>query len=255
MAAIRIRTGEWTYTFVDIKDNTLGDIETLCPLDNGVHFRILKYTLGAWTVDSIPHYRKIITHAPDLIRGYLSVSTGSSYSCRESYETLCTAECESCGDFGGYSTSLCAAVFVKFALVSNDLKALPSMKRVPGRYSPRGIKCHARCVLFDHVVARQADLMLHGSVREMEQHAVKLMPNKLEHPDIMMSLMGIHPTQRRSWKWFVPHYLDSRTGSWNGASTVSLASEHHYNGPLHWRGQFTLESVCEHLQECREIVQ
>ncbi|KAE8139513.1 hypothetical protein BDV38DRAFT_280868 [Aspergillus pseudotamarii] len=68
----------------------------------------------------------------------------------------------------------------KFALGSNDLKALPSMRSVPGRYSPRGTKCRALHVLFDRVAARQAGLTLYGSVRQMEQHAAKLMPKKLE---------------------------------------------------------------------------
>lgn len=119
-----------------------------------------------WIVNSILQYRKIFTHAPGLIRGCLSVGTGSSYSCRELYETLCTAECESCGDFGGYTYTIacrrvCCLCFTegkdyvpplredamrKFALSSNGLKALPSMKCAPGRYSPRNIKCRARYV-------------------------------------------------------------------------------------------------------------
>ncbi|KAE8160860.1 hypothetical protein BDV40DRAFT_313535 [Aspergillus tamarii] len=174
------------HTYLDIKDNTLGDIDTLCPLHNGTQFRISKCALGAleqlplellymtlstaiyypWIVNSILQYRKIFTHAPGLIRGCLSVGTGSSYSCRELYETLCTAEYVSCGDFGGYLYTIacrrvCCLCFTegkdyvpplredamrKFALGSNGLKALPFMKCAPGQYSPRSIKCRARYV-------------------------------------------------------------------------------------------------------------
>ncbi|KAF7590952.1 hypothetical protein BBP40_002204 [Aspergillus hancockii] len=79
---------------------------------NGRHRPIPKYALGAleqlpleiinMVVDSIPQYKAIIKHAPASLRGIISIGTGRWISCQDLHDKLCTAECDSCGDFGGY---------------------------------------------------------------------------------------------------------------------------------------------------------
>ncbi|KAL4795027.1 hypothetical protein BDV19DRAFT_389685 [Aspergillus venezuelensis] len=102
-----------------------------------------------------------------------------------------TAECDTCGDLGGYLYLLtcrrvCFLCFTenpaylplaregvvrKFGLKfkrssassSSSSPALPAMQVVPGLYSPRGLKLANRLTLFDHDSAREAWITTHGS--------------------------------------------------------------------------------------------
>lgn len=53
-------------------------------------------------IDLIPQYRRIIRYTPASIQGCLSIGAGRLFSCQNLYEKLCTAECDICGDVGGY---------------------------------------------------------------------------------------------------------------------------------------------------------
>lgn len=110
------------------------DLARNCPLDNGRHHLVPKFSLGAldrlpWellsavlvhtdlqtltnfrrvnqramdVVDSLPQYQAILVHIPNALRGILSIGTGHWITCQLLYDKLCTAECERCGDFGDY---------------------------------------------------------------------------------------------------------------------------------------------------------
>lgn len=133
MAAIR-KTSEYTYVFVDQKNNTLDDIDSSCRLDKYFGFHDPRYDLGALdrlplevvhlalirldlrsltdfrrvnkrarlVTDSIPQYKHILAHTPGSIRASLNIGTARFFSCQDLYEKLSTAECDSCGDFAGY---------------------------------------------------------------------------------------------------------------------------------------------------------
>ena len=124
------------YSRINLKDNTLDekDLSTRCPLDNGKVTRPAQFDLGILdrlptellhailtgldmrtltdfrrvnlralaVLDGVPEYRTIITHAPDLLRGVLSIQTAQWVTCKKLFSTLCNAQCEACGDFGGY---------------------------------------------------------------------------------------------------------------------------------------------------------
>ncbi|THC96308.1 hypothetical protein EYZ11_004213 [Aspergillus tanneri] len=49
-----------------------------------------------------------------------------------------------------------------------DIPDLPSMRSLPGRYSPQTIKCRTRPTLLDHNAARQVGITLHESISAKE---------------------------------------------------------------------------------------
>ncbi|KAJ5257009.1 hypothetical protein N7478_013113 [Penicillium angulare] len=218
MAAVR-KTTESTYIFLDINDNTLDDIDNSYHSASQFDFRSPRYGLGALdrlpleiinlaliqldmqtltdfrhvnrtarlVIDSIPQYKRILAHVPAAIRGSLNIETARFFSCLDLYEKLSTAECDSCGDFGGYLylvtcrrvCFLCLTkksdylpvlrkdAIRKFGLRSEHLASLPCMKSFPGCYSPRKIKCLQRQTLIDYSSARQTGIAVHRTISSM----------------------------------------------------------------------------------------
>ncbi|KAJ6097668.1 hypothetical protein N7499_002042 [Penicillium canescens] len=286
MAAIR-KTSESTYIFLDIKDNTLDDIANSCHWNENSGFHLPRYGLGALdklpleiihlaliqldmrsladfrhvnksarlVTDSIPQYKRILVHAPASIQGCLNIETARFFSCQDLYEKLSTAECDSCGDFGGYlylvtCRRVCLLCFTqeadylplsrndairKFGLGSKDLACLPRMKSLPGHYSPRGIKRRQRETLFDFSAARQAGIAVHGSLSSMENYASKMASRRLQaydsrlteriygRPGLKMRLMGIALIPGASWALFVLHSSVLERYLQTGVSIASLA--------------------------------
>lgn len=91
---------------------TLGTLEQL-PLEL-LHMILTQLTIRSLThfrhvnrralqiVYSIPQYKAIAVYAPASLCGILSIGTGEWMPCQDLHDKLCTAECDSCGDFGGY---------------------------------------------------------------------------------------------------------------------------------------------------------
>jgi hypothetical protein len=52
------------------------------------------------TLDSLPQYNAIISHAPSSIRALLSLEIASFFPCKALYRVLCEEKCAFCGDFG-----------------------------------------------------------------------------------------------------------------------------------------------------------
>ncbi|PGG98979.1 hypothetical protein AJ80_09434 [Polytolypa hystricis UAMH7299] len=321
MAVIR-RTSEFTYIFLESRDHTLDDNETLCPLDNGQQPRSPSSRLGALerlpleimsmiliqleirsltdfrrvsqrakqAVDSIPQYKKIILHAPASIRGTLSIGTGNLFSCQKLYETLCTGECESCGDFGGYlylitCRRVCFLCFTekpeylpllqtdatqKFRLRHGDTANLPSMRSVPSRYSPRKIKCRTRLTLIDHDATRQFGITMHGTIGAMEQYASEITSEEMEQyhtrksrhmkdcailrqPRSEDAFDGHSSNPRRFMAIVRAPLLDARTGSPEWGFHCAACGPHHYDRPFHWHRMFTMKSFEDHIREIQYI--
>lgn len=179
-----------TFPRLNLKDNTLDDNDLVrrCPLDNDHACNTPQQDLGALdalplellqvllaqldlrtltdfrrvnqralqVVDSIPGYKAITTHAPNALRGILSIGTGRWITCETLHDKLCTAECETCGDFGCYIYALtCKRVCFlclseheaylpvplglarrKFGINRQVLDTLPHFRSLPGTYSP-----------------------------------------------------------------------------------------------------------------------
>jgi hypothetical protein len=323
MAAIR-KTSESTYIFLDIKDNTLDDIANSCHWNENSGFHLPRYGLGALdklpleiihlaliqldmrsladfrhvkksarlVTDSIPQYKRILVHAPASIRGCLNIETARFFSCQDLYEKLSTAECDSCGDFGGYlylvtCRRVCLLCFSeeadylplsrndairKFGLGSKDLACLPRMKSLPGRYSPRGIKRRQRETLFDFSAAREAGIAVHGSLSSMENYASKMASKRLQAYNSRLALRGTDRENLlppRSEDAFDGHCSNPRRfmgiirAPFFGIGTVSpdwgfhclACKAHHYGRPLHWRRKYTMDSFQDHVSECGEIIE
>lgn len=323
MAAIR-KTTESTYIFLDIKDNTLDDIDNSHHSAKQLSFRSPRYGLGALDrlpleiihlaliqldmqsltdfrrvnkrarliTDSIPQYKRILVHAPAAIRGSLNIKTARFFSCLDLYEKLSTAECDSCGDFGGYlylvtCRRVCFLCFTektdylpvlrkdairKFGLRSEHLASLPCMKSFPGFYSPREIKCRQRQTLFDYSSARQTGIAVHGTISYMEKYASEMASNRLAAYNTKLSLHRTNGTNLRpprsedsfdgrcsNPKRFMgiirAPLFNSQTGFPDWGFHCVACKAHHYCRPLHWRRKYTVHSFQDHVRECGEIIE
>ncbi|QKX54494.1 uncharacterized protein TRUGW13939_01581 [Talaromyces rugulosus] len=244
-------------------------------------------------VDLVPQYKAITTHAPVTLWGIFTIGTGRWISCQDLYEKLSTAECESCGDFGGYLylITCCRVCFLcftvkadylplrqadatrKFGLDRSHLENLPTMKTVPGYYSPREIKLRDRLTLVDYRAARRTGIAIHGSESKMNEHSVHIQAKKLEKYNLRRSKHtagAANPNPRRprtedefdgyssNPKRFVAivraPFLNPGATSLEWGFHCSACRSHHYNRPLHWRRKFTKDSLKAHIEECGEIV-
>lgn len=248
------------------------------------------------TVDSIPQYKAIVTHVSVSLRGILTIGSGCLITCQDLYDKLCTAKCDVCGDFGrgggGVSIpdyllpclfSVCFTEKIEYlpllwgdavrkvGLGRQHLACLPSMKSIPGVYSPREIKCRARLVLIDFCAATQAGITLHGTKRAMERYVLEMASKKLKgfRSGKLQHRAGDDPTPRppRSEDRFDGHtsnprrfmavvrapFLDSRTRLPVWGFHCLACKNHHYGRLLHWRRKFTRESFEDHVRECGEI--
>ena len=207
---------EWTTPRLRMKDNALNDNHLVqrCPLDNGRHTLEPRFDLGRLDgippellylvlchldlqsltdlramslADSLPEYRVVVEHAPNAIRGMLSIESARYNTLSNLYQKLCTAECEVCGDFGGYlylivcrrvcflclSTKsrflplLRSDVLRKIGLESKHLHGIPRIRSLPGRYSPSSKLCQRPITLFDHRHARNTGILVHETEETM----------------------------------------------------------------------------------------
>ena len=141
-------------------------------------------------VDSIPQYRMIVAHAPIALRAVLSIGTARLVSCQVIYDKLCTAECGTCGDFGGYlylviCERVCFSCFTdhpRFLPVSQEnallmfglrrahLEGVPTVKTVAGIYSKDRHRLKRRITLYDPFALRKVGISVHGSSIELDEY-------------------------------------------------------------------------------------
>ncbi|KAK7533893.1 uncharacterized protein J3D65DRAFT_461672 [Phyllosticta citribraziliensis] len=53
-------------------------------------------------VEGMSKYKAVATCAPKALRGIQVIEADRWNTCKALYKALCTAECETCGDFGGH---------------------------------------------------------------------------------------------------------------------------------------------------------
>lgn len=321
------RLEELTYHRPNIEDQTLDDNDLAegCPLDNGRHLITPKFSLGALdslplellsailvqtdlrsltdfrrvnqraveVVDSIPEYKAIVANAPDSLRGILTIETGRWITCHDLYEKLCTAECEQCGDFGGflyiatcrrvcficlsekpnYLPLLRSEAVRKFGLDRSLLASSPYLKSIPGCYSPGWKSVRTRLTLVDPDSARRAGIALHGSVSAMEQYVSAMASKKLEEyrkrvaskaasaPDSTSrrprsedSFDGQMSNPRRFMAVVRTPWLDLRTKSLEWGFHCVGCERQYRCRPMHWRRKFTRGTLLDHIRECGDII-
>jgi hypothetical protein len=316
-----------TYRRPNTRDFTLddNDLARACPLDNHKHHLQPKHGLGVLdtlplevlslvlvhtdirtltdfrrinhramqVVDSVPEYRLVQQHTPDLLRGILSVEIGSHISTQTLFSTLNEYKCEGCGDFGSfiylltcervcflclyekprYYPLLLSEAAAKFGTHRRLYKSLPSVKSVPGRYSPRKNTRKARFNLIDADSAQRIGLAFHnGSTAAMEQCVVAAHNNESDAWDkrVMAGYkVSQNPPRRRRQVIWVPEgrVLDPRRfmavvrAPWINPSTNAVewgfhcvgCKEKFRTGPLNWRRMYSDETFSLHIEECGRV--
>lgn len=151
-------------------------------------------------VQSHPQYQAINTHARGALRGILAIGTGQGITCAMLYTSLCTANCQHCGEYGSHlylltCKRLCFRCFCQqkeylplqyshairmFGLSRRDLESLPQMKSLPGTYSIKRRIRRDQLKLVDYESARNSGIKLHGSLDAMEEYVSNLSRQKAE---------------------------------------------------------------------------
>lgn len=144
-----------------------------------------------FTVDTLPQYNDIVTHAPSSIRAALSINVSPWISCRQLHKELCSQKCAACGFFGAFlyllsCSRICyiclkedsrflpmtpANARVAFGIKHHGLSQLPIALSLPGRYSEATKIRRARIALVDSDSARQVGISIHHSSARMEEYA------------------------------------------------------------------------------------
>ncbi|KAG0127763.1 hypothetical protein HOY82DRAFT_61870 [Tuber indicum] len=175
----------------------LGDLSAYLPLEiineillfldirSLLAFRRVNTTALA-TINSLPEYRAVITHAPDVIRAYVAIDLSSHANIHELFQALTSKLCSYCNSFGAFIFLLeCRRVCwhchtqdpellpicrglaaVSFGVSPEALAVLPALRPVSGTYTLRGIHCSlARdpTPLVSRAAARRLAVKVHGS--------------------------------------------------------------------------------------------
>ncbi|KAF2135474.1 uncharacterized protein K452DRAFT_293187 [Aplosporella prunicola CBS 121167] len=304
-----------TYPRLNLRDYTLDDnnLAIGCPLDNGHHIRdtpqqnlgvldalplellhmmVSQLDLRTLTdfrrinrramqvVDSVPQYKAITTHASNALRGILAIETGRWITCETLYDKLCTAQCERCGDFGGYLYLLtCKRVcflclsedgsylplryshaIKKFGITPQAVKTLPRMRSITGIYSPNEKKSHRRLCLVDFETAFQAGIELHGSQEAME----RCISSSAQEGAGSTTHWGRRTRTKEPFDGKSSNVLRFLAIVYAPAlNRVTLKLERGFycigcqrsygSRPKHFRRRFTEASFKEHLEECGNI--
>ncbi|PWW75029.1 hypothetical protein C7212DRAFT_33098, partial [Tuber magnatum] len=147
---------------------SLGDLSACLPLEiineillfldicSLLTFRRVNTTALA-TINTLPEYRAVITHAPDVIRAYLATNLSSHVNIGELFRTLTGKLCSYCNSFGAFIFLLeCRRVCwhchtqdpellpicrglaaVSFGVSPEALAELPALRPVSGAYTLR----------------------------------------------------------------------------------------------------------------------
>lgn len=196
--------------------------------------------------DSVPEYNIIITHARYAFCTILRVEMGHLISCQALYDKLCSAKCESCGDFAVYLYMLrfervCRTCFTdgpRFLPVKQDyakrayglsrkkLATLPSLKPIPGLYSLFN-KHHTHRRILDKQTAINAGIEVYGSYESMRKYVTdRIARNNREYEELYRQekAKGRKPALRRSLS---PRLDDKK--SMNGERYMAVTRMPWYN--------------------------
>lgn len=119
-------------------------------------------------VDILRPYSMIVRHCPNVLRAVLSIEA-TSYDCQSLFETLSTSKCITCGRFGGYLYLITCERVCYYCYTSHpaflpipvtraaqatgrtrkDLKRLPHIRSLPGKYTNWEKSSKVRGLLWD----------------------------------------------------------------------------------------------------------
>ncbi|KAB5551337.1 hypothetical protein GE09DRAFT_169594 [Coniochaeta sp. 2T2.1] len=266
-----------------IVDHTLDDagLDVRCPLDNGKHIIQAKRPVGELDllpaelhdqvlgmldiptltmfrrvnqramhlVDSLPPYRRLWTHCPNVLRAVVSIKA-ASFSCETLAETLTREKCESClACFGGYlylitCKRVCYFCFttkkeyfpISLTLAVRHTKLqrkalghLPQALSLPGRYTACAKLSRLRVTLID----RQALLPL------MSEANAKTLNGRVDY--------RMTESQRYMSIVRAPHVnLCDQTEDWGVYCSLCRDST---DPSTHFRIQYNQQDILQHIKE------
>lgn len=230
-------------------------------------------------VDSVTEYQSIQRHTPDSLRSILSVGLGSHISAQALFRTLNESRCEECGDFAGfiylitckrvcflccyekprYFPLLISEASRKFGVHRRLFAPLPTVRSIPGCYSPNEYKRKARFTLIDSESARLIGVKYHGSTEAMEHKVAEEMQRRSESGSNSRqrprtSVREGRPSDpRRSMAFVRAPWINrsTNTAEW-GFHCVACKRQHRCR-PLHWRRKYCVETFGDHIEECGRI--
>ncbi|KAI0182982.1 hypothetical protein EV127DRAFT_448302 [Xylaria flabelliformis] len=206
-------------------------------------------------VDSIYQYRMIRKHCPNILRAIISINA-QSFNCWALYRTLSTTKCATCDRFGGYlylitCKRVCYSCFKsnlnyfpvtsryatqRTGLKRKELKRLPHISSLPGRYSISGRLVRNRTLLFDRqsVVVKS---LRQGPVHTPPVERPQLLDRTTTEPRRYMSIISApHLTssgQSAEWGYFCTRCIDN------------------LDPATHFRIKYTKVGILEHLKRHR----
>jgi hypothetical protein len=224
-------------------------------------------------VNQNPEFTAIRKHAWDALQSILQTRNGGYITSTTLYNQLCTAECEVCGDFGGYlyiltCSRVCFLCFTedkrylplsfrraqqKYGITSRAIQQLPHKKTMPGVYSPNQKRICQRIDVVDAESACRAGEALHGSMDALERYVANDNQQRLLRYESRKSLSTL-PGSRAPRRPQIEDGHDGLSGNplrfvaivrvpWFDRSKQAvewgfhcLACEKSYHGrPLNWR--------------------
>ncbi|KAH8589190.1 hypothetical protein B0O99DRAFT_692758 [Bisporella sp. PMI_857] len=141
-------------------------------------------------VDSLHQYGTVLKHCPNVLRAIISIDA-NYFDCRSLYKTLSTSKCETCDRFGGYLYLITCKRVCYFCFTSNleylpisatyaakhtglsrkELKHLPHILSLPGRYTAFDKQSKNRIMLYDWqvVLNRTSKVSIQSFVERMQE--------------------------------------------------------------------------------------
>ncbi|KAK5116506.1 hypothetical protein LTR62_008055 [Meristemomyces frigidus] len=328
MAHMQINNSDYealTYPRINLQYFTLDEngLAKSCPLDNGRHSQACRTNLGSLEllplelisqvlsqldlvtlaafrrlnarsmqiVDSMPSYRTIIRECPGVLRGLYSIQYGSQVLVEQLWHTLGTANCQDCGDFGGYIYLLtCRRVCFRcfwsgsqyyplrvseaskqYGVSKRSLGDLPAMRSIPGQYSMAEKYRLTPTTLLDRETVRLRAIAIHGSEDSMLSH-VKQKTTTLDatyqgklilarsgptavrprRPSPAEPTNGPNGDPRRYMAIIKAPHIDHKT-LYVEWGRYCKGCERSYRNHM-WRRRYVFDTFVEHLRELGDIV-
>ncbi|KAL2020948.1 hypothetical protein VTK56DRAFT_7835 [Thermocarpiscus australiensis] len=194
-------------------------------------------------VDSIPQYQLVYRHCPQILRSIISTEA-RHFDFRTLHDALCKPKCVTCGDFGGYlylitCLRVCYICFTgnsRFLPVNGkqasmitgcprkELKQLPHIRSIRGRYAGGGRLCRERRALWD----REAVLSIQSTSSSLEKS-----DRRCNDPRRFMAIVP------------APYFeLPSKVAKW-GLYCLGCSESHEEE--TYFRKQYTKQGFVDHI--------
>ncbi|KAG8426320.1 hypothetical protein J3459_008234 [Metarhizium acridum] len=200
-------------------------------------------------VDSLHQYRMIFEHCPDILRAIVSIDA-KHFDCTDLFETLCTTKCATCDRFGGYlylitchrvcyfCFNLDPLYFPVSATLANkhtglprkELKRLPHILGLPGRFTERNKLVRGRIMLLDRQSLRNRTL---GSSTQAFDDGLRQVDLTTGEPRRYMSIIS------------APFFTSSgRSADWGLHCTKCIDNK---EPATHFRNKYTESGFMDHI--------